>query len=122
MEEVEYLRKGSTLVTSTRVEIGGQTFALRNVGSVKIVKAGTPIFAMLLVLAGATMAVATKDSGARIFGGIVALAAGAWAWQKISQRSLVIVTGGGEVVALKSTDGTGVEALRAAIAQAIAGR
>lgn len=120
MEEIEYLRDGNTLVTSTRIEINGQTYAVRNVGSVKVDKAGTPWFAALLALVGASMIVSGGQSlapGLALLGG-----AGAWIWQKVRMRTLIIVSGGGETTALKSTKGAHVEAVRSAIAKAIAAR
>lgn len=43
-------------------------------------------------------------------------------WQKFALKTLVLTTGGGETVALKATDSSLVEALRAAIAQALSAR
>lgn len=119
MEETEYLRQGTTLVTSSRIEVGGQTFAVRNVGSVKVTRPGRPWGALLVavVAIGPLVAESTRAAGF-----ILLAAAGAWAWQKMRQRSLVLVSGGGEVVALQSTDAAAVESLRTAIAQAISAR
>lgn len=118
MEEVEYLRQGALLVTSTRIEIAGQTFAVRNVGSVKVDKPGVPWFAALVAL----VAVVASIGGAGWIGWLVAAACAAWMYQQMRSRSLVLITGGGEVMALKSTNGAQVEALRSAVAQAIAVR
>ena len=119
MEEEEFLRDGATLVTSTRIEIGGQTFAVRNVGSVKVTTPGRPWIAALLGLIGISFA-AQKDI--RVFGLLIVGAAGVWIWQQLRMKRLVLVSGGGEVVALKSTNGAAVEALRAAISKAISAR
>jgi hypothetical protein len=120
MEEVEYIRNGKTLVTSTRIEIDGQTFAVRNVGSVKVVKPRAPlisgIIAAALVLAGLT------NFAAMWFALLLGAGLAAYAFQQARTRSLVLVSGGGEVVALRSTNGGTVEKLRDAIAKAIAGR
>lgn len=118
MEEVEYLRAGTTLVTSTRIEIDGQTFAVRNVGSVKVDRPGKPWVASFMCL---VFVVSAVQSGQWFFWLLVA-AAGYWIWQQINTRSLVLVTGGGEVVALKSTKTGPVEQLREAIAKAISSR
>lgn len=118
MEEVEYLRQGGLLVTSTRIEIAGQTFAVRNVGSVKVNKPGVPWLAAVVIV----VAVIASIGGAGWGGWLVALAAAAWMYQQMRTRSLVLITGGGEVLALKSTNGQQVEALRSAVAQAIAVR
>ncbi|MBA4341172.1 MAG: hypothetical protein C0423_03345 [Methylibium sp.] len=120
MEEIEYLRDGNTLVTSTRIEINGQTYAVRNVGSVKVETNGKPWFAVLLALVGAMMAAGGDPT---LVPGLLLLAgSGAWIWQKVRMRTLIIVSGGGETTALKSTNSGQVEAVRAAIAKAISAR
>jgi len=119
MEEQEFLRNGTTLVTSTRIEIDGQTFAVRNVGSVKVTTPGRPWFAAILGILGVSLAAQEQS---RWVGVLFLGAAGAWIWQKVRQKSLVLVSGGGEVVALTSTDGAAVESLRSAISKAISGR
>lgn len=119
MEEKEYLRAGNVLVTSSRIEINGQTFAVRNVGSVKVTKPGTPLFAALVLLIGLGMAI---NSESRIAGVVLLLGSAAWIWQKLTTRRLVLVSGGGETVALTSTNGGFIETTRAAIAEAISGR
>jgi hypothetical protein len=119
MEEIEYLRSGTMLVTSTRVEIEGQTFAVRNIGSVKVERAGTPWIAAILALLCAPLLFVPD---ARIFGAAVIAGAIAWIVQQLRVRKLVLVSGGGETVALSSKDAAAVEALRNAIAQAISAR
>lgn len=119
MEEKEYLRAGDVLVTSTRIEIAGQTFAVRNVGSVKVTKPGSPWFAVLLLVASIGM-IGNKD--VRAGGAIVFLACAAWIWQKLRTRRLVLVGGGGETVAMTSTNGGFIETARSAIAEAISAR
>lgn len=118
MDEIEYLREGGAVVSSTRIEINGQTFAVRNVGSVKVTRPNRPWGALVVGVIGA--AVAIGSSG--LAGAIILGAAAAWAWQQMRTRSLVLVTGGGESTALKSTDGALVERLRQAVAQAISVR
>lgn len=118
MDEKEYLRTPATLVTSTRIEIAGQTFAVRNVGSVKVTKPGRPYIAAFLLVVCVAAAAMQQTAG----WAIAAIVPGAWIWQQLRMRRLILVTGGGETVALKSTNGTAVETLRAAIAQAISAR
>lgn len=119
MDEVEYLRNGNTLVTSTRIEIDGQTFAVRNIGSVKVDKADTPWLAALVAVFSLPLLFVPD---ARLFGGLVAVAAIAWTVQQVRTRKLVLVSGGGETVALTSKNADTVEALRSAIAKAISAR
>lgn len=120
MEEVQYLQQGAFLVTSTRIEIAGQTFAVRNVGSVKVTKPGLPWLAILVGVFALLSGLASR--GEAWFAFVIAAACAVWAWQQMRLRKLVLVSGGGEVVALKSTDGSAVEGLRSAIAQAISAR
>lgn len=123
MEETEFLRDGTTVVTSTQVVINGQTFAVRNIGSVKVTQPGTPWIAIiLLVLFGVSIFTAGDQGTARAMAIIFTAACGAWVYNKVRTRRLVLVSGGGEVVALTSKDAAAVERLRAAIAKAIAVR
>jgi hypothetical protein len=118
MEEQEYLRQGNLLVTSTRIEIAGQTFAVRNIGSVKITKPGTPWIAALICVGSALGWLMNRESAMLL----VTAAAAFWVWQQVATRRLVLVSGGGETVALKTTQKTTVEKLHAAITQAISAR
>lgn len=118
MEEVEFLRDGTFLVTSTRIEVDGQTFAVRNVGSVKVSEPNTPYVAMLVLIA---CGIAGTSRGGVGYWAVFAGAA-AWIWQAMTTQSLVLVTNGGEVVALKSRNRASVMVLRDAIAKAIASR
>jgi len=116
-DETTYFSAGTTLVTSSRIEIGGQTFAVRNVGSVKVVGGGRPWLGAFVALVGIGMAPSNLGWG------LAVLAVGAYLmWQKYSTRALVLVTGGGETTAMQSTNGKAVEALRSSIAQAISAR
>lgn len=117
MDEVKFLEEPGVVVTSTRVDINGQTFATRNVGSVKMTAQGAhPIVGVLLVVVGAAAMLGNGFLG----GGLLLL--GAWlCWEAFSRRSLVLVTGGGEVTALKGPKAK-VERVRAAVATAIASR
>lgn len=118
MEEVTYLQAAGTLVTSSRIEIDGQTFAVRNVGSVKVQhKPRKWIGGAFVVLLG----IGTLMSAVPV--GLAFLALGAWLLYNGAPRAeLVLVAGGGEVTAVSSRDAARVEALRAAVAQAISAR
>ncbi|MEY2654290.1 MAG: hypothetical protein RLZZ524_1318 [Pseudomonadota bacterium] len=119
MEEVEHLREDGVLVTSSRVEINGKLFAVRNIGSVSVRRPREPIVAVLAIAFG--IAIMTSESG-RIFGAALVLGGAAWFWQQIRMRRLVIATAGGEVVALASTNAALIERVRAAIQIAVAAR
>jgi len=120
MEEVEYLRSPGALVTSTRIELDGQTFAVRNIGSVKVTKPGTPWIAALILIGSLFIALnAGRDAVGAL---VISLICAIWIWQQLTMRRLVLVSGGGETVALKSRNGAFIESIRAAIAQAISSR
>lgn len=118
MEEQVFLQEPGVLVTSTRIDIHGQTFAVRNVGSVKVQDEGRPWLAFLFLLIG----IGAMSGQSYIFGACCLVIGGAWLWKSLRTRKLVFIAGGGETVALKSTDPAQVERLRAAVAQAISVR
>ena len=120
MEETTYLRDKTVLVTSTRIELNGQTYAVRNVGSVKVTQPGTPWLAGFVAIVGIAMLAGGSDT--RWVGVLVLGGAGVWIYQQVRMRRLVIVSGGGETVALKSTNGAMIEKIRSAVAQAISAR
>lgn len=114
-------------VTTTRVEINGQTFATRNIGSVKVVGDGFPFLGLFFgALAGFMLLIVTNSKTPQPGLGVIALGIGALGIYMIARKSgtrrLVVVTGGGEVVALKSTDSQAIDQLRSAVAQAISQR
>ena len=118
MEEKVFLTDAGLLVSSSRVEINGATFATRNIGSVRVESPGISKLALLI----ASIGVISCTSGSYIFG-LSALAIGViWGYTTATQRKLKLVTGGGEVVALESSNGKLVERLRVAIADAISVR
>ena len=125
MDEKVFLDTQTIKVTSSRIDINGQTFAVRNIGSVKVTSRGVSvlmaIFAVLFLMVGLG-AFKNNDTGLGAFGVGVG---GALLWAVIDRarrRRLVLVTGGGEVTAYESTNGAFVEQLRSSIADAIAVR
>lgn len=115
MEEKVFFQNGKVLVSSSRVEINGQTFATRNIGSVKVTAPGVSILAIALVIVGLLIAINSSAMG-----GLISMAIGAfWVHDTWSRRELKLVAGGGEVLALKSKNAKLVEQVRAAIADAI---
>lgn len=119
VEEIEYFRQDSMLVTSTRIELGGQTFSVRNVGSVKVTQPRRPYIALFMAILGLVSLInpESRQVGAFIF------AVAAWViYKKLRTRRLVLVSGGGETTALTTTNQELVEQLRSAIAKAISTR
>lgn len=115
------LQESGLLVTTARIEIDGQTFAVRNVNSVKVDDdAGRPWGGVFSALCGVG---ALGAGGAGVIVGVLLLAGGAWLiWKSAATKRLVISTAGGETVALQSTDGRRIQRLHGAIAQAMAAR
>lgn len=125
MDETTYLSTPGATVTSSRIVIGNQTFATRNVGSVsveQVAKPGWPIFVGLIGAAMTISAITGKDFGASgVMGVAILIGCGAVAFSPPKLR-LKLMAGGGEVVALESTDKAAVNALHQAIVNAIAAR
>lgn len=119
MDEQTFMQDGTVTVTSARIEINGQTFATRNVGSVKVVAPGVGRLTVAVMIIGIAL---MANAATRGFGALVLLAAIAWAVQGSRRRDLVLYAGGGEVLALKTHNPQLAERIRAAIAQAIATR
>lgn len=62
MEEITYLNAPGATVTSTRIAIGAQTFATRNVGSVAIETAKKPSWPLWVGIIGAFMVVSAPGA------------------------------------------------------------
>lgn len=124
MEEVIYLESPGASVTSTRITIGNQTFATRNVGSVAVAEVPKPKWPILVGLVGAAMAAGALSGGfsATTVMGLAMVAGAAAVLFAPPKLRLKLNAGGGEVVALESTNKTAVNTLHQAIVKAIAAR
>jgi hypothetical protein len=118
VDEKVFLQNGGITVTSSRIEINGQTFATRNVGSVKVDEPGMSRLAILFMIIGVS-AMAGKAWEVGFF--FVAVG-GVWAYMTLMRRELKLVAGGGEVLALKTSNKVLAEQVRRAIAEAISVR
>lgn len=119
VDEKVFLQNSGVLVSSSRVEINGQTFATRNIGSVKVTAPGISLLSILFLIIG----VGAMAKGSNIWvGGFFLVVGAVWAWTTYTRRELKLMAGGGEVMALKSNNAGQVEQIRAAIADAIAVR
>jgi hypothetical protein len=119
MEEQTFFEGPGTAITSTRILINGKTYATRNVGSVSV-----------------TTIPASRGVGIFIVAiGLICLFAKNWEWGiglsvigaafiMIAKPTykLMMMAGGGEVMALQTKDGPAVQKLHDAVAQAIAVR
>lgn len=119
MEELQILAEGQVLVTSARVVINGQTFATRNIGSVRLKDGGTPWAALLFAFLAVALCIA---EGTRPFGLAILGTAAYFIVQRARTVQLVLVTGGGEVTALATTQRAHAARVATAIADAISTR
>jgi hypothetical protein len=127
MEEQVIGQGAGWKVTTTRVDIDGQTFATRNIGSVKVTGDGFPFGGFLLAGVACLVLITVLNAPTPQPGlATTCLLLGALGVYMIARKSgtkkLILVTGGGEVVALRSQSASAVEQLRDAVAQAIAQR
>ena len=121
-----FLAEGNIRVTATRVVVGGQTFAMRNVSSVKGVvhqesKANDYIFGAIgiaLVLYGLSGAKWALILGAILF----AFSYIEGRFMKKPSFSVVLSTSGGETEAFRTKDSTFAAAIVDAINQAMIAR
>lgn len=117
MDETVFLEEPGVRVSSTRIEIGGQTFATRNVGSVVAVKPSQGTLGLILVLCGGVALFPSIPIG------LFLIAIGALQVVGANRRrELRLMAGGGSVVALRSNDPKRIERIRAAVATAISVR
>lgn len=119
MEEKTYLQDANVSVTSSRIAIGKQTFATRNVGSVRMEKTASPKWPYVVLVFGLLMMVGPSQ---RELGGIIAMVAAFAVWANRGKHQLVLVAGGGEVRAFESRREADVQMLHDAIVEAIATR
>lgn len=118
MNEQVFFEADGYRVSSTRIDLAGQTFATRNVGSVRLDAPGVGRLPVMLGIVGG--AVALRADAAT---GVLLMAVAAfWIWRAARIRHLRLMAGGGEVLALATHDSQLAEQLRQAIASAIAVR
>jgi uncharacterized membrane protein len=124
MEETTYLESPGASVTSTRITIGNQTFATRNVGSVAVAEVPKPKWPILIGLVGAAMATGALSGGfsATTVMGLAMVAGAAAVLFAPAKLRLKLNAGGGEIMALETTDRAVIDALHQAIVKAIAAR
>ena len=117
MEEVVYLKSENAEVTSTKIVINGATYATRNVASVRIGDVPIGSAPILLATFGCLLLFGSWQLGVpMIFIGLAIGISRGWT------NSLVLPAGGGEVMAVKSTDDAFLKQVHDAIVQAISAR
>jgi len=116
MQEMSYLQEPGFTITSSRVDIAGQSFATRHIGSVKVVAPRRSQIGMSVALVG----LVALFLGAEGLGLCLAIGGGVWALISFNVRKLRLVADGGAMLTLESSDVAMVERVRSAIAKAMA--
>jgi hypothetical protein len=119
MDEQTFLTSPVATVTSSRIVINGKTFATRNVGSVSIATmVPSKTFPILMIIVGALCALGKAWEAAVIIGGLGIL----WLLLLKNTYRLMMMAGGGEVMAIESKNGSFINSIHDAVAQAISVR
>jgi hypothetical protein len=118
-EEQTFLQSGAAVITSSRIVIGNQTFATRNVGSVSVQEIPRKSLGCIAFGLVAVAGLLAKEFGVAVVCGVIS--AVFFLMNKPSYK-LVMMAGGGEVVALVSKDQQHIRQLHDAVAQAISVR
>lgn len=119
MEEKVFFNAGGASVTSSKIVINGNTYATRNVGSVRVeVKPAKRIVGIVVAAIGLFFLFGT----APVFGLMMAIFGGGLALAGNAKAKLMLMAGGGESVALESTNVKFTNDLHAAIVEAISVR
>ena len=119
MDEQTFLTNGAATITSSRIVINGKTFATRNVGSVSIATTvPSKVGPIVMIIIGAICALAKAWIAALIIAGLGAL----WLVGLKNTYRIMMMAGGGEVMALESKDAPLIKSIHDAVAQAISVR
>lgn len=119
MDEQTFLQNAAATVTSSRIVVNGKTFATRNVGSVSIATLTPSKTAPgFMIIIGVICALAKAWAAAVIIGGLGIL----WFILLKDTYRLMMMAGGGEVMALESKDAPLIKTIHDAVAQAISVR
>ena len=116
MQELSYLQEPGFSITSSRVDIAGQSFATRSIGSVHVESPHSSRVGALVSLVGLLALL----FGAAILGLCLAIVGGVWALATLNLRKLSLVAEGGAELTFVSSDTAMVERVRSAISKAVA--
>lgn len=122
-QEKEYYRSGNVLITNTRAELGGRTFAMANVTAVSMATTGSSTFGPAVLLAAAVLvgSMGLSRGGAQqlVVGAVMAALAIWWIRSLKPTYSVNLGSASGESKALQSQNKAEIEQVVAAIQQAI---
>lgn len=117
MDEVIFYSDPQCVISSARVEIDGQTVALRNVTAVREEDRGTPVGGILLGMLGAS-----AMSSAPVLGACLLTAAAYLVWRRITQARIVVQLSSGSALTIDISDTRRAQSIRKALSSAIAAR
>lgn len=106
-DEKIFFKNGDITVTNSRFVAGAQTFAIRNITSVKAEKVEVNnSTAGILILVGIIIFVIglVNTNWAALIGLVIAAAGIYWIWNQESPYAVVLTTSSGEVKAYQSND------------------
>lgn len=116
MQELSYLQEPGFSVTSARVDIAGQSFDTRTIGSVRVESPHTSVLGAVVSVIG----LLAVFLGAAVPGLCLAIAGGVWALATLNLRRLSLVAKGGAKLTFVSSDAAMVERVGSAISKAVA--
>lgn len=120
MEEKVFLDAPYGTVSTSKMVINGSTYATRNVSSVRIERIARPLWPWLVIVLGGALALNTIREP---MVGLIVLAVGViLALALTAKAKLHLVAGGGERVAMESSNIKAIDTLHAAIVEAISQR
>lgn len=126
MEEQQLLSEHGVQVTTARLVAGGQTYALRNITSVRMTAGGSMTWAVLWIAFAVLLLAGTVTSGQGQEGGVLAFIVfgtlGAGLWWRARTRRIVVHSSGSDQVAYSTRDRAHAERILQALNDAIGRR
>jgi hypothetical protein len=123
-EHLLYQDASGGLVSTTRAVLGGVTYPVSSVSSVRVLTVGKSCWGPWLLVIGLFAAISgygEKSDGLLVFG-VIALVAGAAIVFGKPEYAIALTTAGGEKTALKSKDRAAIDAIAEALNQAVIDR
>ena len=126
MDEVIVFDGNGVKITTARVVAGNETYALRNITSVRLERGGSWTWPIILIVIGAPMLLSAFGGGEVIGGllvvGLMLTAAGLWQGRKALGTNIVIHCSGADRVAYRTGSAAAANRILQALNDAIAKR
>ncbi len=120
MEEQQILSEDGVQVTSSRLIAGGQTFALRNITSVRMAPGGSMLWAVVWLVVAVLALIGNNFSSGGVLGFVIFGALGGLLLVRALSRRIVINTSGKDQVAYSTGNRPHAERVFKALNDAIA--